>query len=129
MHVYSMHPYAAGSKGGRELRMRDAWLGMALVPYLAVAAADAWVHERGRRVPLAEQAVHGALAAAMAAFLGGVFLAVPRVAVPALAAFAALLAVDELRFHRGIAAGERRLHIASWLALAGFVAAWRWVDR
>lgn len=109
--------------------MRDAWLGMALVPYLAVAAADAWVHERGRRVPLAEQAVHAGLAAAMAVFLAGVFLAVPRVAVPALAAFAALLAVDELRFHRGIAAGERRLHVASWVALAGFVAAWRWVDR
>jgi hypothetical protein len=109
--------------------MRDAWLGMALVPYLAAAAADAWVHERGRRVPLAEQAVHAGLAAAMTVFLGGVFLGESLVATCALAAFAALLVLDELGFHRTIAAGERRLHVVSWIALAGFVAAWRWVDR
>ena len=108
--------------------MRNAWLGLALVPYLAVAGADAWMHERGRRVPPPEQWVHAGLAAAMAVFLGAVFAAVPLVAICALAAFVVLVIWDERAFHAAIAASERRVHAISWAALAGFVAAWWWVD-
>ncbi len=49
-------------------------------------------------------------------------------AVAALAMFLALLVADEARFHKTIAPAERRVHAASWIALAGFVAAWRWID-
>jgi len=108
--------------------MRNVWLGVALVPYLAAAGADAWMHERGRRVPRLEQWAHAGLAAGMAAFLAAVFAGRPAVAMGALAVFAALVAWDELSFHKAIAAAERRVHLFSWIALAGFVAAWAWVD-
>ena len=108
--------------------MRNVWLGLALVPYLAAAGVDAWMHERGRRVPRVEQWLHAGLAAGMAAFLAAVFAARPTVAFAALAAFLALLAWDEIGFHKAIAASERRVHVVSWFLLAGFVAAWWWID-
>ena len=108
--------------------MRNAWLGVALLPYLAAAGADAWMHERGRRVPRVEQWIHAGLAAAMAVFLGAVFAAAAPAALGALAIFLALLAWDETSFHREINRAERRVHFLSWIALAGFVAAWCVVD-
>ncbi len=108
--------------------MRNAWLGLALLPYLAVAGVDAWRHERGRRVPRVEQWVHAGLATAMAVFLAAVFAAVPPAAFGALAAFALLLAWDEIAFHGSIGATERRVHAMSWLALAAFVGVWWVVD-
>jgi hypothetical protein len=108
--------------------MRNIWLGIALVPYLAVAGVDFWMHERGRRVPRAEQWVHAGLALTMAAFLAAVFAGRAAFALAALAVFVALLAWDELAFHGAIAASERRVHVVSWAALAGFVAAWWIVD-
>ena len=108
--------------------MRNLWLGLALVPYLAAAGVDAWMHERDRRVPRVEQWLHAALAASLAAFLAAVFTAHPAFALGALAAFLACLAWDELGFHRGIGAVERRVHVVSWVLLAGFVAAWWWID-
>jgi hypothetical protein len=101
---------------------------LALVPYLAAAGVDAWMHERGRRVPRVEQWVHAGLAATMAVFLGAVFAGAARFALGALAAFVLLVVWDESVFHRAIAASERRVHAASWVALAGFVAAWWLVD-
>jgi len=108
--------------------MRNAWLGLALVPYLAAAGVDAWMHERGRRVPRTEQWIHGGLALSMAAFLAAVFSAQGPAAWAVLAAFLALLAWDEIAFHRAIDARERRVHAVSWAALAAFVAAWCVVD-
>jgi hypothetical protein len=109
--------------------MRNIWLGLALVPWLAAAGADAWIHERGRRVPRPEQWVHAGLAIALGAFFVGVFAMRPSLAWAALPAFIALLAIDEWRFHRGIRGVERALHAASWIALAGFVAAWQAIER
>jgi len=108
--------------------MRNLWLGVALVPYLAAAGVDAWMHERGRRVPRVEQWLHAGLAAGMAAFLVAVFAGRPAAAGAALAAFLALLAWDEIGFHKGIAPAERRVHVISWLLLAVFVSAWWWID-
>lgn len=108
--------------------MRNLWLGLALLPYLAAAGVDAWMHERGRRVPRVEQFAHAGLAVTMAVFLTAVFMSRTFVAAAALAAFLALLAWDEMGFHRGIAAKERRVHAVSWAALAAFVAAWVLVD-
>ena len=108
--------------------MRNLWLGLALLPYLAAAGADAWMHERGRQVPRVEQWLHAGLAATMALFLAAVFAGRIRVALGALAAFAVLLAGDELGYHAKIGIAERRLHSVSWLALAGFLATWWLVD-
>ena len=108
--------------------MRNIWLGLALLPYLAAAGVDAWMHERGRRVPRVEQFVHAGLAAAMVVFLTAVFAARPLFAFAALAAFLALLVWDEAGYHRMIAARERRVHAISWAALAFFVIAWIAVD-
>jgi len=108
--------------------MRNIWLGLALIPYLAAVGVDAWMHERSRRVPRVEQWVHAGLALAMAVFLGAVFAGRAGPATASLALFAVLLAVDESAFHKPIAKAERRVHLGSWIALAGFVAAWRWID-
>ena len=108
--------------------MRNLWLGLALLPYLAVAGVDAWMHERGRQVPRVEQWIHGGLALAMAVFLALVFAGRVEQAWAALGLFLALLVWDEVGFHGGIAARERRVHAASWAALAAFVLAWRIVD-
>ena len=108
--------------------MRNLWLGLALLPYLAAAGADAWMHERGRHVPRVEQWLHAGLAATMAIFLAAVFAGRAPIALGALGAFSSLLLWDELGYHGEIARAERRLHMVSWLALAGFVAAWWFVD-
>jgi hypothetical protein len=108
--------------------MRNAWLGLALLPYLVVAGVDAWMHERGRRVPRAEQFAHAGLAVTMAVFLAAVFGGKPFVAISALVVFLGFLVWDETAFHASIGAAERRVHAVSWAALAGFVAAWGLLD-
>jgi len=108
--------------------MRNVWLGLALLPYLAVAGVDAWMHERGRRVPRLEQWLHAGLAVGMTIFLAAVFAGRPPVALAALGAFLVLLVWDELGFHGAIARNERRIHAISWAALAFFVAVWWTVD-
>ena len=108
--------------------MRNVWLGLALLPYLAVGGVDAWMHERGRRVPRVEQFAHAGLAVTMVVFLTAVFAARPPVALGALAAFLAFLAWDEIAFHGSIARTERRVHAVSWAALAAFVVVWGVVD-
>jgi len=108
--------------------MRNVLLGLALLPYLAAAGADAWMHERARRVPRVEQWLHGGLAVAMAAFLAAVFLAKTLVALTSLAAFVLLLAWDEFGFHRALDRRERLVHAASWVALAAFVGSWWALD-
>jgi hypothetical protein len=104
-------------------------LALALSPYLAIAGVDAWMHERGRKVPKREQWIHAGLAVTLLAFLAAVFANRAALAIAVLAAFAVLLCCDEFWFHRDIAASERRIHVASWLALAGFVIAWQAIDR
>ncbi len=108
--------------------MRNVWLGLALLPYLAAAGADAWMHERARRVPRLEQWAHAGLATGMTVFLAAVFVRRADVALGALAAFVALLAWDELAFHGGLSRRERQVHAASWAALAAFVVSWWFVD-
>lgn len=109
--------------------MRNVWLGLALLPYLAVAGVDAWMHERGRRVPRIEQWIHAGLALAMLGFLAAVFAGHSAIAWAVLACFLALLAWDEIAFHGSIGARERGVHAVSWAALAGFVAVWWAIDR
>lgn len=99
-------------------------LGAALAPYLALVSVDAWMHERARRVPRAEQLFHLAAALLFGGFLVAVFLE-SALALPALAGFVTCAAVDEFGFHRQLSAAERRVHFVSYAALTLFVVAWR----
>ena len=104
-------------------------LGIGLLPYLGTAGIDAWMHERARKVPRLEQAFHAALAITFTLFAIYAFL---RRNVPAMAwfaAFAACLVFDELGYHRGLAASERRVHVISWAALLLFVGVWLWTEQ
>jgi hypothetical protein len=126
-----MHPYFPVFQpafDAEERAMRNVWLGLALVPYLAAAGVDAWMHERGRRVPRAEQLAHAGLAATLVVFLTAVFVGKPVAAMVALAVFLAFLVWDEMAFHGSIGSAERRVHTVSWAALAAFVAAWGLLD-
>lgn len=99
-------------------------LAAALVPYAALAAVDAWMHERHRQVPRLEQALHAVAALTFLGFLVGVFRDIRTLALASLCAFAVVSAWDEFGFHAGLAARERRVHFAAYGALGLFVAAW-----
>jgi hypothetical protein len=109
--------------------MRLVWLGVALLPYVILAGIDTWMHERSRRVPRVEQALHAGLALGLIVFLSAAFGARTTIALTALCVFAALAAADEFGFHRHLAAQERRVHFASYAAMLGFVATWHWIGE
>jgi len=102
------------------------WLGLAALPYLGLAGVDAWMHERARKVPALERAIHYVSAVALIGFIAGAVRGQRSLAVPSLAVFVALLALDEIGFHARIAGSERRLHFAAYGALAVFIAVWQW---
>jgi len=102
-------------------------LALAFLPYLALALFDGWLHEKARRVPKFEQALHALIAMAVITLLSGIFGGRSWLAWPALAVFVSAAAWDELGFHRQLAARERRLHYVAYLCFGGFVgvALWR----
>lgn len=99
-------------------------LGAALVPYVALAGVDAWMHERARRVPRIEQVLHYTAAVAFMGFGIAAFRDSTRIALPLLAVFAVVTAWDELGYHRHLDRRERRVHFATFAALALFVSVW-----
>lgn len=104
--------------------MRCLWLGLALIPYAGLAGYDGWLHERARKVPRVEQALHAALAVSLLAFLTGAFRARPMLALPALGVFLTALAWDEFGFHGHLDSHERRVHFAAFAMFCVFVTAW-----
>src|SRR5260221_10722872 len=103
--IYTNRPFnGTCALGGA---MRNVWLGLALLPYLAAAGADAWMHERARRVPRLEQWAHAGLATGMTVFLAAVFGRRADGGVGARAAFSAPLAGDEPAFPGGLSRGGR----------------------
>ena len=104
---------------------RVMWLGAAAAPYFTLAAIDAWMHEKARRVPRAEQALHAGIAVSLTVFFLCAFSGRQLFAGAALLAFAALYSFDEFGFHGGIAQTERRVHAAAMFALLFFVLAWQ----
>lgn len=106
---------------------RIIWLGLGALPYLVLVAVDAWMHERARTVPPLERIIHYTSAVALLAFLAGAFSARDSLAMASLAVFVPLTVLDELGFHRAIARGERRVHLAAYVALAAFIAVWLWI--
>lgn len=105
--------------------LRAIWLGTALTPYAVLAAFDGWLHEKARRVPRLEQALHALAAAGVLAFLICVFAARDGLATIALAVFALAAVFDEFGFHRDLDMRERRVHFAAYVAFALFVVVWR----
>jgi hypothetical protein len=104
-------------------------LGAALAPYLALVSVDAWMHEASRQVPRVERWLHYS---AGALFLGFVIALIRDATVLALGLFGAFLSLtvwDAVGFHRQLAARERRVHFAAYVALALFVCVWAWLDR
>lgn len=104
--------------------MRAFWLVIALLPYAALAAFDAWLHEKSREVPRVEKWLHAGLALSLIVFLGAVFRSETTLAFFALGALVPLGVADEAGFHGGLAIRERRVHFASYAALGVFVLVW-----
>src|SRR5688572_27685530 len=96
-------------------------LAAAFAPYLALAAYDGWLHEKARRVPKLEQALHATIFVAVVALLTALFRGPAWLAWPALALFALAGAADEFGFHAPLERRERRLHHAAYACFAGFV--------
>jgi hypothetical protein len=109
--------------------VRLVWLGLALLPYATLAGIDTWLHERSRKVPRTEQALHAGAALSLLVFLGAAFGAMTTIAVCALCVFAAVASADEFGFHAHLAARERRVHFASYGALLVFILVWYWLGR
>ena len=93
-----------------------------LVPYLALSAYDGWLHEKARRVPRIEQALHALLALSAIALIYGVFSGRAWLAWPGLAVFVPAALADELGWHGALERRERRLHHVAYASFAGFVA-------
>jgi hypothetical protein len=97
-------------------------LALALLPFLYFAARDQILHLTVRRVPVAENILHGLLALLLAAVMVRAFqFDVPSVAVGVLA-FALAGAIDEFVFHRGLPSAEHDVHAKEHFALFLFVA-------
>ena len=97
-------------------------LAAALLPFLYYAGRDFRLHLAARRVPLAENVLHLALAVPLLAALALAFQFRVREAALAMAAFALCGAADEFVFHRGIPAEEHDVHAKEHFALFIFLA-------
>ena len=101
--------------------MRLLVLSLSVAPYVALVAADAWMHEKARRVPLIEQCLHLGIGLSVGSFLVLAFLGHVTPALTALGLTAVLMSADELGFHRGLSRRERLLHAAAAASLMLFV--------
>lgn len=106
---------------------RTGTLLLALAPYAGCILVDGWMHERARRVPRLERALHLTAAVAVVAFLAGVFRGSDVLAWIGLGVLLPVAAWDEIGWHGTIAQRERVLHFVSYAALGAFVIAWRLV--
>jgi hypothetical protein len=95
---------------------------VSLAPYLCLALYDTWLHERARRVPAPEQALHGVSFVSFVVLMAGLFLGYPGFVWPAIAGFGVASLLDELGFHGGLPRRERGLHFAAYACFAGFAA-------
>ena len=97
-------------------------LAAALLPYLYFAGRDFRLHLSVRRVPVAENVLHLALAIPLVASIGLAFQFRAREAALGMALFAVFGAADEYVFHRGIPAEEHDVHAKEHYALFVFLA-------
>jgi hypothetical protein len=108
--------------------MRIVWLCLALLPYAALAGFDGFLHERSRRVPKLEQWLHAGSAISIVVFIVAVFRAQTMLAIVAFCIFAPIAATDEFGYHAQLAARERYVHFASYVALCIFACIGLWPE-
>ena len=108
--------------------MRLLVLSLGVIPYLALVAADCWMHEKSRRVPRREQYLHLGIGLGIGSFVVLAFLGRIEAALAALLCGLAFMAVDELGYHRSLARRERRLHAYAALALLLFLGVFLWTE-
>jgi len=102
------------------------WVSVAAVPYLVIAGYDFWLHDNDRQVPRAEAVFHAVVITAVITFLASATLGWNLVAKVALFVLLPAAAVDEIRFHGGLGAHERRIHFLGGGALAACIGVWIW---
>jgi len=105
--------------------LRTLCLGLALVPYAALAGFDGWLHEKARRVPPTEQVLHAISALSLVGFVVLVFRASDAAAMAMLVVYGVSASLDEFGFHAHLDRRERRVHFASYAAMALFIAVWQ----
>jgi hypothetical protein len=98
-----------------------------LLPYLSLAAYDGWLHEKARRVPMPEQCFHALLAISLSVLIWGLFSHHPEFSIPSLCVFTAAALIDEMAFHKSLAAFERKLHHIAYVCFALFIALAFWL--
>jgi len=108
--------------------MRLLVLSIALAPYLGFVAIDAWMHEKARRVPRAEQWLHGGIAFTIGAFFVLVFSGADIAAGILLLLSLPMMVVDEIGFHGHLSRRERLVHLAEGLSLLVFIGVWLWMS-
>jgi hypothetical protein len=108
--------------------MRLLVLYAALVPYLGFVAVDAWMHEKARRVPRAEQWLHGGIVVTLGSFFVLAFSGANIAAGILLVLSLPMMAVDEIGFHGHLSRRERLVHLAEALSLILFVSVWLWMN-
>lgn len=94
---------------------------LGFVPYLALASYDGWLHEKARRVPKPEQALHALLFISVLVLMLGLFRQQAPLFWAALAVFTLAGCADEFGFHGQLHARERRLHHWAYASFAGFL--------
>jgi len=75
-----------------DVSLRVVWLGLALMPFAALAGFDGWLHEKARSVPRIEQVLHAISALSLIAFVVLVFRALDAVA--------AAMFMDRFSYHQ-----------------------------
>lgn len=105
--------------------VRILWMAITLLPYAMLAGVDTWMHEKSRRVPKVEKILHALAGVLLIGFIVCVFGGFDVAGIAAFVAFAIVASADEFGFHRHLSTRERKVHFASYAALAIFVMAWR----
>lgn len=106
--------------------LANSWVLPAAVPYIAVAGYDFYLHGADRQVPAVERRFHAVIITSVVLFLTLASVGENLAAGIVLAVLLGAAAVDELKFHGGLATHERRLHFVGGAALAFCIGVWLW---
>jgi hypothetical protein len=102
------------------------WVLLAALPYIAIAAYDFRLHETDRQVPPAERACHATVITSVLLFLTLAALGKNTAAALVLLLLLVAATIDEVKFHAGLDAREKRLHFMGGAALVFCIGVWLW---
>lgn len=101
--------------------MRAAILFVSFLPFLYYAGRDTMFHFRGRKVSVAEHAIHAAIGVSLVVIVSNAIVGRYVAMLAGLALFAIVGALDEFIWHRGLPEVESDLHAKEHLALFLFL--------